>query len=133
MGNLKIAFKIIPKGEKPPNGFLYVMVFNIKMEDFQRKTCLVAGGHMTHTLDTITYSSVVMRDTVCIALTMAVLHDLKVKAADVLNAYVMAPNHEKICTVLGPEFWDDACKSATIARTLYWHKSACASFRAHFT
>ena len=38
MGNVKIAFQIIPKGEKPPNGFQYVnchMVFDIKMEDFQ--------------------------------------------------------------------------------------------------
>ena len=39
-----------------------------------------------------TYSSVVTRETVCIALTMAALHDLEVKLADVLNAYVSAPN-----------------------------------------
>ena len=57
---------------------------------------------MIHTLDTITYSSVVNRETVCIALTMVALHDLEIKAADVLNAYVMAPNCEKIWTVLGP-------------------------------
>ena len=51
---------------------------------------------MTHTSDTITYSTVVMKETVCIAFTMAVLHDLDVKAADILNTYVMAPNREKI-------------------------------------
>ena len=67
----------------------------------------MVGGHRTHTLDTIIYSSVVMRETVCITLTMVVLHDLEVKAADVLNAYVTAPNHEKIWTVLGQEFGDD--------------------------
>ena len=72
-----------------------------------------------------------MRETVCIALTMAVLHDLEVKAADVLNAYVMAPNHEKIWSVLGPEFGDDACKSAVIVRALYGLKSAGVSFRAY--
>ena len=49
------------------------------------------GDHMTHTLDTITYSSVVTRETVCITLSMAVLHDLKVKTADVLNSYVTVP------------------------------------------
>ena len=36
------------------------------------------------------------------------VHDLDVKAADVLNAYVTAPNREKIWTVLGPEFGDNA-------------------------
>ena len=64
-------------------------------------------SHMTHTLDNVTYSSVVTRKTVHIALTMAVLHDLEVKAANVLNAYVMAFHHEKIWTLLGPEFGDD--------------------------
>ena len=47
------------------------------MEDFHRKVCLEARGHMTHILDTITYSSVVTRETVCIALTMEALHDIK--------------------------------------------------------
>ena len=46
---------------------------------------------MTHTPDTVTYSSVVTRETVHIALTMAALHNLEVKAGDVLNAYVTAP------------------------------------------
>ena len=40
------------------------------------------------------------RETMHITLTMAVLHDLEVKAADVLNAYVMAPNREKIWTLM---------------------------------
>ena len=54
--NVKITFQIISQGGKPPNRVQYVnchMVFDIKMEDFQRKACLVAGGHMTHTPDTI--------------------------------------------------------------------------------
>ena len=54
---------------------------------------------MTPKPDTITYSSLVTRETVHFALTMAVLYDLEVKAADVLNAPVIAPNHEKILTV----------------------------------
>ena len=86
---------------------------------------------MTHTLDTSTYFSVVMRETVCIALNMAALHDLEVKAADVLNTYVMAPKREKIQTVLGPEFGDNTGKSAMIVRALYGFKNAGALFRAH--
>ena len=51
---------------------------------------------MTHTSDTTTYSGVAMGETVHIALTMVALHDILVKAVDVLNAYVMAPSREKI-------------------------------------
>ena len=136
MGNVETTFQTIPKGEKPPNGFQYVdchMVFDIKTEDNCRKACLMAGGHMIQTIDTITYSSLVMRVTVCITLTMAVLHDQIVKALDVINTYVMAPNREKIWRVLGPEFGDDACKSAIIVRAFYSLKSAGASFRSHLT
>ena len=95
MENVKILFQTIPEGEKPPNGFQYVychMVFDIKMENFHKKACLMVGGHMPHTLDTITYSSVVTRETVCIPHTMAALHDLEVNATNILNAYVMASN-----------------------------------------
>ena len=106
----EIALQIIPGSESSPNGYQYVncyMVFNIKMEDFWRKTCLVVGGHMIHTLDVITYFSVVTRETVCIVLTMVALYDIEVKTADILEAYVSAPNKERIWTVLGTEFGDD--------------------------
>ena len=62
---------------------------------------------------------------------MAALQDLDVKAANILNAYVMAPNHEKLWTVFCPEFGDDAGKLAIIVRALYGLKGAGASFRAH--
>ena len=62
---------------------------------------------------------------------MAALHDLEIKAEDVLNTYMMTPNREMIWTVLGPEFDDDAGTSATIVRALYSLKSASALFSAH--
>ena len=83
---------------------------------------------MALTLDVITYSSVVTRETGHSALMMTVLHDLEVKEADVLNAYVMAPNREKIWTVLGPGFGDNAGKSAIIVQALYILKSSGALF-----
>ena len=46
-------------------------------------------------------------------------------------AYELAPNHEKIWTVFGPEFCDDAGKSAIIIRVLHGLKSVGASYRAH--
>ena len=101
------------------------------MEDLRRKARLVAGGHMTDTPDTLTYASVVSRDTVRLALTIAALNDLEVKVGDVLNAYITAPITEKVWTVLGPEFGADAGKKAIVVRALYGLKSAGAAFRAH--
>ena len=54
------------------------MVFDIKMEDFKQKARLVAGGHMTEALATIMYASIVLRETVRIALMIATLSDLEV-------------------------------------------------------
>ena len=71
------------------------------MEDFRRKAQLVAGGHMTETPNFMTYSSVVGRETVRIALNIAALNDLHVKAGDVMNSYVTTPCSKKIWTVLG--------------------------------
>ena len=86
---------------------------------------------MTKALATITYASVVSRETVRIALMIAALNDLEVKVGDVLNAYITAPCKEKVWTVLGPEFGPDAGKNALIVRALYGLKSAGAAFRAH--
>ena len=44
-----VAFKILGDDNRPPIGSQYMrchMVFSIKMEDFSREACLVAGGHM---------------------------------------------------------------------------------------
>ena len=107
------------------------MIFDVKMEDFKRKARLVAGGHLTEAPATITYASVVSRETVRIALMLAALNDLQVKAGDVLNAYITAPCKEKVWTVLGPEFGPDAGRNAIIVHALYGLKSAGAAFRAH--
>jgi hypothetical protein len=101
------------------------------MEDFRRKARLVTGGHRTEAPATLTYASVVSRETVRLALTIAALNDLEVKVGDVLNAYITAPVKEKVWTVLGPDFGPDAGRSAIIVRALYGLKSAGAVFRAH--
>jgi hypothetical protein len=68
-----------------------------------------------------------------IALTLAALIDLDVKMADIENTYLTAPITEKVRTVLGPEFGDDAGKRALIVRALYGLKSAGAAFRNHLS
>ncbi len=79
---------------------------------------------MTKAPATITYTSVVSRETIRIALLMAALNDLNVKVENVLNAYITAPITERVWTVFGLEFGIDASKSAIIVRTLYGLKRA---------
>ncbi len=120
--------------ENVPHGFLFVkchVIFDIKMEDFNHKTCLVAGGLMTDVPVTFTYASVVTRETVCIALMMAALNLLEVMAADIMNAFITAPCKEKIWTTHGSEFGKDTGKKAIIVRALYGLKSAGQAFREH--
>lgn len=71
-----------------------------------------------HTSETVTYASVVSRESVQITLTLEVLNDLQVKTADIKNAYLTAPVGEKIWCRLGPEYGQDAGKRATIVREL---------------
>ncbi len=88
----------------------------------------MAGGHLTKAPVTITYASVVSRETMRLALTFVSLNDLEIKVGNVLNANITAPVKEKVWTILGPEFGPDSGKSAMIVRALYGLKSAGAAF-----
>ena len=121
MTNIRVAFDILKGGDRAPIGHKQInchLIYDVKMEDFRRKTRLVAGGHMTETPKCMAYSSVVGRETVRIALTIAAINYLQVKAGDVINAYVTAPCSEKIWTVLVKEFGADQGKKAIIVCAL---------------
>ena len=67
------------------------IIFDIKLgENFRRKARLVADGHKTDSPSSVTYSSVVSRDSVHICLLIAALNDLDLQAADIENAYLLA-------------------------------------------
>ena len=134
MGDVGVAFDILDDDQSVPPGHQKIkchLVFSIKMEDLKRKARYVAGGHETEPPATLTYASVVSRETVRIALTLAALNALEVKTSDIQNAYLTAPCAEKIYTVLGPEWDVDAGRTAIVTRALYGLKSAGASFRNH--
>ena len=79
MINVNPSFKILKNGESVTIGYQQVslhMVFDVKMEDFTRKTRLVAIGHMTKTFSTITYVIVVLRELVCFDLAQLTLNDM---------------------------------------------------------
>jgi hypothetical protein len=108
------------------------MVFDIKM-DFTRKARYVAGGNTTEPPTENTYSSVVSRESVRIALLVAALNDLQICAADVTNAYINADCREKIWTIAGPEFGATEQGSVmVIKKALYGLKSSGAAWRALF-
>ena len=92
---------------------------------------MCANGNETGTPDVPTYASVVLRESVRIALTYAALNDLEVKTSDIENVYLTAPTQEKLYTVLGTEFGEDAGKTAIIVRAIYGTKSSGAAFRNH--
>jgi hypothetical protein len=64
-------------------------IFDVKMDGkFTRKARSVAGGHLTAPPSSMTYSTVVTRESGRIAFLLATLNDLQVQAADILNAYL---------------------------------------------
>jgi hypothetical protein len=113
MRNVRPAFK---KWEKTKNnlpiGYQKIkchFVFDIKMgENFQWKARLVANGNEMEVPPTLTYSSVVSRDSVCIALLVAALNDLNILSCNIQNAYLTANCQERIYTIAGPEFGSKA-------------------------
>jgi hypothetical protein len=109
MQNVRPAFEKWEESKKDlPVGYQKIkchFVFDIKMgENFRRKARLVANGNETEALPIITYSSVVSRDSVRIALMIAALNDLKLLSCDIQNAYLTADCRERIYCIAGPEF-----------------------------
>ena len=71
-------------------------------------------------------------DTVYYTFIYIALNDLEVKAADIQNAYLMAPISEKSYLIFGPEFGPELEERRTIiARPLYGTKTAGRDFRNH--
>jgi len=130
MTNNKVAFQILDENEQVPIGYKWIkchMIFGVKM-DFTRKARYVAGGHMTNPPSSITYSSVVSRDSVRIAFLLAALNDINLYWKCLSNA---SPK-EKVYTTAGPEFGQEyQGRSFLIVRALYGLKSSGATWRAH--
>ena len=133
--NVKVAFKLLKDGEKPPPTFTEItcnLIFEVKF-DLQRKTRYVAGGHLSDLPSSITYSRVVSQESIQIAFLVAALNRLDVLAADIQNAYLNAPTEEKVWFCAGPEWGQHEGKPALIVRALYGLKSSGQAWRTHFT
>ena len=107
------------------------MIFDLKM-DFTRKARIVADGHKMPKPSISTYAGVVSRDTGHIDFTYTALNDLDMRATDIKNTYLQAPNSEKHYTIWGPEFGrENIGKVVIVVRALYDGKVAGANFHNH--
>ena len=100
--------------------------------DLTRKARFVAGGHMTAPPSSMTYASIVSRESVRIAFLLAALNDCEILAGDIGNAYLYAKTTEKIYYRAGLE-WGLAMKGqvCVIVRALYGLKTSANAWRSH--
>jgi len=132
MKNVRPAFEIHEGEPKDLVGYQKIrchVIWDVKLgENFRRKARLVAGGHTTEAPSSLTYSSVVTRESVRIALTIAALNEIDLLACDIQNAYLTAECREKIYTIAGPEFGSEQGKVMIVKMALYGLKSSGAAF-----
>ena len=132
MENIFPAFTLYNGDPKELIGFQLIrchMIFDVKLgENFRRKARFVAGGHMTAPPATLTYASVVSRESVRIALVLASLNNMIVLTADIQNAYLHADCRERIYIIAGKEFGSNHGKTMIITKALYGLKSSGAAF-----
>jgi hypothetical protein len=125
--NVQVAYKFLDEGDRAPIGYKEIpchIIFDVKM-DFARKARFMAGGHKTDPPASITYSSVVSRNSVRIAFLLAALNNLDILSADIGNAYINADVREKVYFIAGDKFGDrHRGKVVIITKALYGLKSS---------
>jgi len=135
--NVIIAFDLLENDEKLPVGsklIPYHFIFDVKADLTRKARLLVAGGHRHEVPTHTTFSSVAGRDSVRLGFLLAALNMLNILVCDIGNAYLSAPNREKVHVKVGPELFgpENTGKYAVIGRALYGLKTAAASWRLHF-
>jgi hypothetical protein len=127
MKNMWPVFEFRESGELAPVGSTHIdltCVFDVKM-DFTRKARICARGDQTDTPASITYASVVTRESIRIGLLVAALNDLDIMSADVAGAYLNADCPEKVHIICGPEFGSEYMgRIAVIKKALYGLRSS---------
>ena len=99
-------FKVLNGNNSAPTGYQKItchMIVDAKMEDFHRKACFVAGGHMAGPPTTVTYVSIVSHDTVHHCLMLATPDDLEAREANIQNVYITVAMSRKGLNNLGPQ------------------------------
>ena len=105
-------------------------------KNFHHKAQMVADGHKTETLASITNSLVVSCDSVRIALTIAALNKLKIQACDIQNNYLTVPCQEKFWMITRSEFGFNKGKQTLVVWQRFarsWQKHCTAPDTDHCT
>jgi len=136
MKNVKIAFEFYKPGARPPVGHKEIrcfLIWDVKM-DLTRKARFVASGKLTDPPSSMTYASVVSRESVRIAFLIAAMNGLEILAGDIGNAYLNALTDEKIYYRAGKE-WGEHTEGCVcvIKRALYGLRSSANRWRAHIS
>ena len=106
-----------------------IMIFDTNITRiFNGKARLIAGGHTNEHPASITYSSVISRDSLNIVFMLAALNDIDVYAANIGNGYLNVTCWEYICTIAGQEFGNDEGSKMIIIRAICKLKSSGASW-----
>ena len=105
MKNVQVAFKFNDDNESIPIGFKKItchLIFDVRF-DLTRKARYVAGGHLTKVSPSMSYSSVVSRDSVRIMFLISALNDLDIKMCNIGSAYLDAETRERVWFKAGAE------------------------------
>ena len=86
---------------------------------------------MTDPPTSLTYASVVSRESVRIAFLIAALKDLDILVGDIQNAYLNVPTTEKVHFIAGSEWSANDGRNIIIVRALYGLKSSALAWRNH--
>ena len=109
-------------------------IFDIKLDGkFTRKARFVANGSKVEWPKSMTYSSVVSRESVRIAFLVAALNGLEVSACDISGAYLNAPAGEKVWFVGPAEVGELKGCVLIVVRALYGLKSSAKAWRTFFS
>ena len=92
---------------------------------FTWKACFVADGHVPDPPTSITYASVVSRDSIRIALLIVALNDLYILATDVGNAYINADTKEKAYFIAGKKFGERQRTNSCHSKSFVWPQIKC--------
>ena len=128
MKNVRPAFE---KWEEKSPGELPYDIRHQFWARISEKSKASGNGNETEAPATLTYSSVVSRDSVRIVLTIASLNQLEILACNIQNAYLTADCREKIYVIAGPEFGSEEGKVMIVRNALCGLKTIDAAFRAH--
>jgi Reverse transcriptase (RNA-dependent DNA polymerase) len=99
------------------------MIYDAK-HDGRQRAHFVAGGHMTKSDGSVSYSSVVSLQMLRLTLLLGELNRLNVKVGDVTSAYLMAFTKELIFFKAGPEFGAKAGHLMVVLKALYGLQSS---------